>query len=198
MVREAQRKPGGRCRGAADLQHVPLAQVHARRRGRGERRSLRGQAHQQLRQARGCARALHAPAAAQHGRGKGRSGGALRHLRQCQVRDVRGCGRLALPARPLDGGEGVLERGAQRRAAGGRGRAPCPAPVATRELSFEGNNAWASAAADWLETNQAAKTHASACKTLKELLEEDVSRAFGHGIEAKRSKAGAITIKELK
>ena len=41
---------------------------------------------------------------------------------------------------------------------------PAPRPVATRELSFEGNNAWASAAADWLETGKAAKTHASACK----------------------------------
>ena len=75
---------------------------------------------------------------------------------------------------------------------------PAPRPVATRELSFEGNNAWASAAADWLETGKAAKTHATACKVLKELLEEDVSRAFGHGIEAKRSKAGAITIREVK
>ena len=78
--------------------------------------------------------------------------------------------------------------------------APPPAPrlLATRELSFEGNNAWAAAAADWLETSKAAKTHATACKTLKDLLDEDVSRAFGHGIEAKRSKAGAVTIRELK
>ena len=75
---------------------------------------------------------------------------------------------------------------------------PAPRPVATRELSFEGNNAWASAAVDWLETSKAAKTHASATRTLKDLLEDDVRRAFGHGIEAKRSKAGAITIKELK
>ena len=75
---------------------------------------------------------------------------------------------------------------------------PAPRPIATRELSFEGNNAWASAAADWLETGKAAKTHASATRTLKELLDDDVRRAFGHGIEARRSKAGAITIKELK
>ena len=75
---------------------------------------------------------------------------------------------------------------------------PAPRPLATRELSFEGNNAWAAAAADWLETSKAAKTHATACKSLKELLEDDVGRAFGHGIEAKRSKAGAITIRELK
>jgi predicted phage-related endonuclease len=75
---------------------------------------------------------------------------------------------------------------------------PPPRPIATRELSFEGNNAWASAAADWLEHERAAKTHASACKTLKELLDADVRRAFGHGIEASRSKAGAITIRRAR
>ena len=75
---------------------------------------------------------------------------------------------------------------------------PAPRVVATREISFEGNNAWAAAAADWLETSKAAKTHATACKTLKELVEDDVVRAFGHGIEAKRSKAGAITIREAR
>jgi predicted phage-related endonuclease len=74
---------------------------------------------------------------------------------------------------------------------------PAPRPVATRELSFQGNNAWASAAADWLENFSAAKAHAAACKSLKELIDEDVARAFGHGIEAKRSKAGAITIRTL-
>ena len=67
-----------------------------------------------------------------------------------------------------------------------------------RLVYSSGIHAWASAAADWLETGKAAKTHAAACKTLKELLDEDVSRAFGHGIEAKRSKAGAITIREAK
>ena len=72
-----------------------------------------------------------------------------------------------------------------------------PLPVATREVSFEGNNAWASAAADWLEYGTAARTHATACRTLKELIDEDVKRAFGHGIEAKRSKSGAVTIREL-
>lgn len=75
---------------------------------------------------------------------------------------------------------------------------PAPRPVATRELCFEGNNAWAAAAADWLEHSRAAKTHASACKSIKELVEDDVRRAFGHGIEAKRNKAGAVSIRELK
>lgn len=75
---------------------------------------------------------------------------------------------------------------------------PAPRPIATRELSFEGNNAWAAAAADWLENQKAAKTHASACKTIKELVEDDVRRAFGHGIEAKRNKAGALSIRDVR
>ena len=50
---------------------------------------------------------------------------------------------------------------------------------------------------DWLNNRNAAKTHSAACATLKELVEPDVARAFGHGIEAKRSKVGAITIREL-
>jgi len=38
---------------------------------------------------------------------------------------------------------------------------PAPRPMATRELSFEGNNQWAAAAADWLANTAAAKTHAA-------------------------------------
>ncbi len=74
---------------------------------------------------------------------------------------------------------------------------PAPRPIGTREICLEGNNAWASAAFDWLEHREAAKFHAAACTSIKELVDEDVSRAFGHGIEAKRSKSGAISIREL-
>lgn len=74
---------------------------------------------------------------------------------------------------------------------------PPPRPIATREICLEGNNAWASAADDWLKHREAAKIHAVACTSIKSLIEEDVSRAFGHGIEAKRSKSGAITIREF-
>jgi predicted phage-related endonuclease len=74
---------------------------------------------------------------------------------------------------------------------------PAPRPVGTREICLEGNNAWASAAVDWLVHRQAAKTHSSACALIKSLVEDNVARAFGHGIEAKRSRAGAITIREL-
>ena len=74
---------------------------------------------------------------------------------------------------------------------------PTPRPIGTREVCLEGNNAWASAAFDWLEHREAAKIHAAACAVIKAQVEEDVARAFGHGIEAKRSKSGAITIREL-
>jgi hypothetical protein len=74
---------------------------------------------------------------------------------------------------------------------------PPPKPVGTREVSFEGNNAWASAAGDWRQYREAAKLHAASCGLVKSLIEEDVVRAFGHGIEAKRSRSGAITIREL-
>ena len=72
-----------------------------------------------------------------------------------------------------------------------------PKPVGVREVCLEGNNGWAAAAADWLENREAARVHASASKALKELVEEDVARAFGHGVEAKRSRSGAITVREL-
>ena len=72
-----------------------------------------------------------------------------------------------------------------------------PRPNATRELCFQGNNVWASSAADWLETREPARRHLLASASIKDLMEADVARAFGHGVEAKRSKSGAITIKEL-
>jgi predicted phage-related endonuclease len=74
---------------------------------------------------------------------------------------------------------------------------PAPRPISTRELSFEGNNAWAAAACDWLEHSAAAKIHATAGSTIKQLIDDDVKRAFGHGIEARRSKSGAVTIREV-
>ena len=84
------------------------------------------------------------------------------------------------------------------------GRRPLPAPppavprpISVREVCLDGNNQWAAAAFDWLENREAAKRHATACATIKELVEPDVARAFGHGIEAKRSKAGAVSIREI-
>lgn len=71
-----------------------------------------------------------------------------------------------------------------------------PKPVATREVDMAGSNSWAAHAADWLKHKAAAKTFETAAKEIKALVEDDVSRAYGGGIQAKRSKAGAITITE--
>jgi hypothetical protein len=74
---------------------------------------------------------------------------------------------------------------------------PTPRPSGTREVCLEGNNTWAAAACDWLGKREAAKAHALASATIKGLVGDDVTRAFGHGIEAKRSRTGALTIREF-
>jgi len=73
---------------------------------------------------------------------------------------------------------------------------PAPKPVGIREICLEGNNAWATAAHDWLENAEAARRFTSAAASLKQLVESDVARAYGHGVEAKRSKSGAVSIRE--
>lgn len=72
-----------------------------------------------------------------------------------------------------------------------------PRPVGVREICLQGSNLWAAAADDWARNKEAAKIHAAAGNQIKALVEPDVSRAFGHGIEAKRSKSGAISIRKL-
>ncbi len=66
-----------------------------------------------------------------------------------------------------------------------------------REVSMEGNNKWAALADDWINTRSAAAAFTRTSKELKSLVEQDVKLAMGHGIKATRSRAGAITIKEM-
>lgn len=76
-----------------------------------------------------------------------------------------------------------------------------PPPVAfedMREADMTGNNEWASAAVDWLENRKPARVFDAAAKQIKAIIAPDIRIAKGHGIEASRSKTGAITIKELK
>lgn len=73
---------------------------------------------------------------------------------------------------------------------------PIPKPVGVREVSMEGNNEWAVAAYDWLYLREASRKCTAAVTSLKALTEPDVARAFGHGVEARRSKNGALTIRE--
>lgn len=66
-----------------------------------------------------------------------------------------------------------------------------------REVFME-SNAWSSFAADWLENERPAKIFKTAGEELKALVAADVKRAYGAGIEIKRSKAGALSIREEK
>jgi hypothetical protein len=66
---------------------------------------------------------------------------------------------------------------------------------AARIVDMGQSNIWAEYAAMWLENREAADLFKEATKGIKELVEPDVVKAFGHGICATRSKAGALTIK---
>lgn len=71
---------------------------------------------------------------------------------------------------------------------------PTPKPVGVVEYDMEqlGSNAWAEFAGEYLETKLAADRHESAKKELKLLVPDDASKCFGHGIEARRDKRGAL------
>jgi predicted phage-related endonuclease len=78
-------------------------------------------------------------------------------------------------------------------------QAPVAAPVkAEKTYDMTGNNQWASEAVTWITTRQAAKDNAAADKALKAMIPADAIKCLGHGITASRSKAGAISIRELK
>jgi predicted phage-related endonuclease len=76
---------------------------------------------------------------------------------------------------------------------------PTPKPVGVVEYDMEalGNNAWAIHCADYLETVLAADRHEIAKKALKELVPEDASKCFGHGIEIRRDKRGALRFAKM-
>lgn len=67
-----------------------------------------------------------------------------------------------------------------------------------RTVDMQGNNAWSSYALDWVECKDAAKKFDKAKEEIKALIEPDVGIASGHGITAKRSASGSISIKETK
>ena len=79
---------------------------------------------------------------------------------------------------------------------------PCAIPAAKapipaiRQVDMSSSNTWCAFAETYFATQDAAKAHADAKTGMKELIEPDVARAFGHGIIASRSKTGAITFKK--
>ena len=75
--------------------------------------------------------------------------------------------------------------------------APPPVIAPTRKVDMTGNNAWAAVAGDWLGNREAAKRFDAAAKEIKAMCEADAAETHGHGIIARRSKTGALTIREM-
>jgi len=70
---------------------------------------------------------------------------------------------------------------------------PRPRIEAVRVVDMSASNAWAEFAASLRRTRGAHLEHETAKAELKALMPEDAKEAIGHGIRAKRSKAGAVS-----
>jgi len=71
---------------------------------------------------------------------------------------------------------------------------PRPKVEAIRTVDMSGSNAWAEFANLYRQTRDAALDHERAKTELKALVPEDAREASGHGVRAKRSKSGAISL----
>jgi predicted phage-related endonuclease len=70
---------------------------------------------------------------------------------------------------------------------------PRPRIEAVRVVDMSSSNSWAEFAALFRSTRDAFLDHERARAELKALMPEDAKEAIGHGVRAKRSKAGAIS-----
>jgi hypothetical protein len=75
---------------------------------------------------------------------------------------------------------------------------PRPRIEAVRIVDMSSSNAWAELAASFRRTRPAFLEHETAKAELKVLMPEDAKEAIGHGIRAKRSKAGAVSFDVLR
>ena len=75
---------------------------------------------------------------------------------------------------------------------------PKPRIQAVRIVDMTTSNAWAEFAGIFIRTRDAHLEHERAKVELKGLVPDDAQQAIGHGICAKRSKAGAVTFELLK
>jgi predicted phage-related endonuclease len=71
---------------------------------------------------------------------------------------------------------------------------PKPRIEAVRVVDMSASNAWAEFAAAFSRTRPAHLEHEQAKAELKGLMPEDAKEATGHGVQAKRSKSGAVTL----
>ena len=142
----------------------------------------------------GAADKIHAAAAAQYvGRRFEDRGAVGDHRRRQMGRDQAAC-RSALSAPSPDRREEVLacvENGEPPRLFDIE--PPRPRIEAVRVVDMSTSNAWAEFAALYRNTRSAYLDHERAKSELKALVPEDAKEAIGHGIRARRSKAGAVS-----
>jgi hypothetical protein len=74
---------------------------------------------------------------------------------------------------------------------------PRPRIDAIRIVDMSSSNSWAEFAALFRNTREAFLDHERAKSELKALMPEDAKEAIGHGVRAKRSKAGAVSFDVL-
>jgi predicted phage-related endonuclease len=74
---------------------------------------------------------------------------------------------------------------------------PRPRIEAVRIVDMSASNSWAEFAALFRNTREAFLDHERAKSELKALMPEDAKEAIGHGVRAKRSKAGAVSFDVL-
>jgi predicted phage-related endonuclease len=74
---------------------------------------------------------------------------------------------------------------------------PRPRSEAVRSVDMGPSNAWAEFAALFRSTKSAFLEHERAKTELKGLIPDDAKEAFGHGVRAKRSKAGAVSFEVI-
>jgi hypothetical protein len=74
---------------------------------------------------------------------------------------------------------------------------PRPRIEAVRSVDMGSSNSWAEFAALFCSTRSAFLDHERAKTELKGLMPEDAKEAFGHGVRAKRSKAGAVSFEVI-
>jgi hypothetical protein len=74
---------------------------------------------------------------------------------------------------------------------------PLPKGRAVRIVDMSSSNAWAEQASVFLTTLPAHQQHERARAELKELMPQEAREAHGHGLKAKRSRAGAVTFDVL-
>ena len=74
---------------------------------------------------------------------------------------------------------------------------PKPRIEAVRTVDMSASNSWAEFAALFRSTRQAHLEHERSKAELKALMPQDAKEAVGHGVQARRSKSGAVSLELL-